>query len=78
MKNPILIVAGAAVLAAALPLTACASATAAEKTDAKPTEGSCGGEKAKEGSCGGEKAATPTTEKAKEGSCGEGSCGGQR
>lgn len=75
MKNPVLIVAGAALLASALPLTGCASTPA--KADAKAAEGSCGGEKGKEGSCGGDKKPGAEGEKkAGEGSCGEGSCGG--
>lgn len=60
MKNPF-VFAGAALLAAALPLSACAStpeAAPASTTTEKKPEGSCGGEKKPEGSCG------------------EGSCGG--
>lgn len=81
MKSPVLIVAGAALLAAALPLTACASSGAETKAEAKPAEASCGGgKKGEEGSCGGDKKVEPKAagEKAKEGSCGEGSCGGRR
>ncbi len=77
MKNPMLIVAGAALLAAALPMTGCASTPAkADAAATKAGEGSCGGEKGKEGSCGGEKKAADGEKKAGEGSCGEGSCGG--
>ena len=81
MKNNIMLTVGTALLAA-LPMVGCAStpepAPAPATTEAKPAEGSCGGDKAAEGSCGGDKAAHDGEKKAGEGSCGEGSCGGAK
>ena len=74
MKTPVLVVAGAALLASALPLVGCASTPAKSDapaaTDGAAAPADASADKPKEGSCGGEK-------KAGEGSCGEGSCGGR-